>query len=232
MAAATSSSLATLPPPAAVSGWACLPCDILLDIFLRVGHRDVLLGAGVVCAAWWRLARDEPALWRRIDPTLPDDEAILCDDACHLPHWLFDEDAAAADHGYDQADRDGPRRCSPQRRAVRGFPRPWQRRPTLPCGQLLGNSFTRDVLLRIISACPKLKSLDIRELDVDQWDQHLRKKCSRIDNVSLPFPSFYIDEESDEEVMAMSTRSQRFGIFDRAISIACECSTWVKRRPR
>ncbi|TVU50387.1 hypothetical protein EJB05_01757, partial [Eragrostis curvula] len=36
--------------------------------------------------------RGGPSLWRRIDLTLPDDDADLCDG--YLPCWLFDEDAS------------------------------------------------------------------------------------------------------------------------------------------
>ncbi|RLN28586.1 hypothetical protein C2845_PM05G18630 [Panicum miliaceum] len=37
--------------------------------------REILSGAGLACVAWWRFARDEPALWRRINLTAaPPDE--------------------------------------------------------------------------------------------------------------------------------------------------------------
>ncbi|CAL4899506.1 unnamed protein product [Urochloa decumbens] len=62
-----SSSTAPLPPVA--TGWAALPRDVLWSLFTELGHREVLSGAGLACVAWRRLARQEPALWRRIDLT-------------------------------------------------------------------------------------------------------------------------------------------------------------------
>ncbi|KAL6622869.1 hypothetical protein ACP70R_032748 [Stipagrostis hirtigluma subsp. patula] len=80
------------PPPAAASGWAGLPRDVLWSVFVRVGQRDVLRGAGLVCAAWWRFARDEAALWRRVDLTEPDGDD--------------DDDDAAEDGEGDLSDSD------------------------------------------------------------------------------------------------------------------------------
>ncbi|KAL6622937.1 hypothetical protein ACP70R_032816 [Stipagrostis hirtigluma subsp. patula] len=53
--------------PASSGGWADLLRDVLWDVFLRLERRDVLAGAGLACAAWWRFAREEPELWRRIN---------------------------------------------------------------------------------------------------------------------------------------------------------------------
>ncbi|CAO2184363.1 unnamed protein product [Urochloa humidicola] len=47
--------------------WAALPRDILLQILGRLQQADVLRGAGLVCASWWRAAVEEPTLWRTID---------------------------------------------------------------------------------------------------------------------------------------------------------------------
>ncbi|CAL4999771.1 unnamed protein product [Urochloa decumbens] len=47
--------------------WAALPRDILLEIFGRLQHADVLRGAGLACASWWRAAVEEPTLWITID---------------------------------------------------------------------------------------------------------------------------------------------------------------------
>ena len=75
------------PPPPAASGWAGLPHDVLWSAFTVLGQREILSGAGLACAAWWRFARDQPALWRRIDlrASAPRDEvktpAKVCDDS-------------------------------------------------------------------------------------------------------------------------------------------------------
>ncbi|KAF8659759.1 hypothetical protein HU200_058221 [Digitaria exilis] len=62
------------PPPA--SGWAALPRDVLWSIFTALGQREVLSGAGLVCAAWRDFARREPVIWRRIDLTTPEDDVV------------------------------------------------------------------------------------------------------------------------------------------------------------
>ncbi|KAL6622938.1 hypothetical protein ACP70R_032817 [Stipagrostis hirtigluma subsp. patula] len=74
----------------ASGGWAGLPRDVLWDVFLRLEQRDVLAGAGLACAGWWRFAREEPALWRRIDLTKPDDDGDRY--VYSIGHWIFDED--------------------------------------------------------------------------------------------------------------------------------------------
>lgn len=75
---------------AAVSGWAGLPREILLDILLRIPQDDVLCGAGLVCSAWWRYSLNEPVLWRRIDVTLPADLTLAANaarDYTIRKHW-------------------------------------------------------------------------------------------------------------------------------------------------
>ncbi|XP_003575531.2 F-box protein SKIP19 isoform X2 [Brachypodium distachyon] len=61
-----SASLAP-PPPPPERDWAALPRDVLWAVFVRAGQRELLRGAGFACAAWWRLARHEPLLWRLVD---------------------------------------------------------------------------------------------------------------------------------------------------------------------
>ncbi|XP_039853262.1 putative F-box/LRR-repeat protein 23 isoform X4 [Panicum virgatum] len=51
----------------AARDWASLPPDILISVFLMLGPTEIMLGAERVCAAWRRVAVDDPALWRRID---------------------------------------------------------------------------------------------------------------------------------------------------------------------
>ncbi|CAM0884223.1 unnamed protein product [Alopecurus aequalis] len=47
--------------------WAELPLDAILAILHKLGHVDILMGAGQVSRSWRAAARDEPELWRRID---------------------------------------------------------------------------------------------------------------------------------------------------------------------
>ncbi|KAL6843132.1 hypothetical protein ACP4OV_026845 [Aristida adscensionis] len=53
-------------PAPAARDWAALPRDLLSAVFLRLGPREVMLGAELACTAWRRAAADEPALWRRV----------------------------------------------------------------------------------------------------------------------------------------------------------------------
>ena len=59
----------TAPPPQAAEArdWASLPPDILISVFLMLGPAEIMRGAERACAAWRRVAVDDPALWRRID---------------------------------------------------------------------------------------------------------------------------------------------------------------------
>ncbi|CAN6172033.1 unnamed protein product [Urochloa humidicola] len=52
------------PPPDWAEG---LPLDVLLCIFHRLDHVQIMMGADKVCCAWRRAAREEPELYRRID---------------------------------------------------------------------------------------------------------------------------------------------------------------------
>jgi hypothetical protein len=56
--------------------WAALPRDILLEILGRLRQVDVLRGAGLACAPWWRAAVEEPALWRTIDVAFNEEDHI------------------------------------------------------------------------------------------------------------------------------------------------------------
>lgn len=64
----------TLP---AARDWAELPVDAILQVFRWLDHVDILMGAGLACRSWRAAARDEPALWRRIDM-----RGFAC-----LPYW-------------------------------------------------------------------------------------------------------------------------------------------------
>jgi len=84
------------PPPPAASGWAGLPHDVLWSAFTVLGQREILSGAGLACAAWWRFARDEPALWRRIDlrASSPRDEDPVSVCEQKTPAKVCDDDSS------------------------------------------------------------------------------------------------------------------------------------------
>ncbi|OEL27804.1 hypothetical protein BAE44_0011178 [Dichanthelium oligosanthes] len=72
-------SSSSAPPP--TSGWAGLPRDVLWFVFTELGQREVLSGgAGLACVAWRHIACYEPAFWRRIDLTSPDDDDTVEDE--------------------------------------------------------------------------------------------------------------------------------------------------------
>ena len=48
------------------TGLHCPGRDIVLDIFLRLGPREVMLGAEFACKPWRSVALEEPSLWRRV----------------------------------------------------------------------------------------------------------------------------------------------------------------------
>ncbi|CAM0913276.1 unnamed protein product [Alopecurus aequalis] len=54
--------------------WAALPRDVLWVILSLVPQTEILSGAGLACASWWRVAVDEPLLWRRIDLATDEEE--------------------------------------------------------------------------------------------------------------------------------------------------------------
>ncbi|KAL6659443.1 hypothetical protein ACP70R_003483 [Stipagrostis hirtigluma subsp. patula] len=64
----TPSSTPAPAPPEARDG-AALPRDVLFDVFLRLGPREIMRGAERACTGWRRAAVEEPALWRRVDMT-------------------------------------------------------------------------------------------------------------------------------------------------------------------
>nr|CAB3482401.1 unnamed protein product [Digitaria exilis] len=69
------------PPPApAARDWAALPSDIVLDVFLRLGPHEVMLGAEQACKPWRHVALEEPMLWRRVglDEDYTDKRWIRC----------------------------------------------------------------------------------------------------------------------------------------------------------
>jgi hypothetical protein len=55
--------------PSEPRDWAALPQDILITVFLKLGPREIMLGAEFVCTTWRRVAVGEALLWRRIDMT-------------------------------------------------------------------------------------------------------------------------------------------------------------------
>ncbi|CAL4947058.1 unnamed protein product [Urochloa decumbens] len=89
-------------PPESWRDYSALPRNVLLDIFSRVPHADILRGAGLVCAPWRRLAVAEPALWRHIDLSAAEDKTLLGRDAAPA-HWQA-MSRAAVDHSAGQCE--------------------------------------------------------------------------------------------------------------------------------
>lgn len=90
-----------LAPAASSKDWAALPSDLLWSVFAAAGQEEILRGAGLACSAWRRAARDEPALWRRID--------LHSDVAAHAADSSFsDDDDDDDDDAGDPADYSVP----------------------------------------------------------------------------------------------------------------------------
>ncbi|RLN05260.1 putative F-box/LRR-repeat protein 9 [Panicum miliaceum] len=53
--------------------WASLPRDVLVAVFGKLDHIEILTGAGQACRSWRRAAREDPSLWRRVDMRGHDD---------------------------------------------------------------------------------------------------------------------------------------------------------------
>ncbi|CAL5007794.1 unnamed protein product [Urochloa decumbens] len=51
----------------AARDWAALPRDILVDVFFKLGPREIMMGAEFACKPWRSAALEEPTLWRRVD---------------------------------------------------------------------------------------------------------------------------------------------------------------------
>ncbi|KAF8775034.1 hypothetical protein HU200_005084 [Digitaria exilis] len=47
--------------------WAALPREVLAAVLRKLDHIEILMGPGQACRSWRCAARDDPALWRRID---------------------------------------------------------------------------------------------------------------------------------------------------------------------
>lgn len=101
--------MAAASPPAAVASkdWAALPSDLLWSVFAAAGQEEILRGAGLACSAWRRAARDEPALWRRID--LHSDVAAHGADSSFSDGGDDDDDDADDSDGYSVPVEDGSR---------------------------------------------------------------------------------------------------------------------------
>ncbi|PUZ67059.1 hypothetical protein GQ55_3G401500 [Panicum hallii var. hallii] len=95
-------------PPLPASGWAGLPHHVLWSVFTVLGQREILSGAGLACVAWWRFARDEPALWRRINLTAapPDEDDTVDDDIDD--EYLSDDDEYLGDNNDESLCDDHP----------------------------------------------------------------------------------------------------------------------------
>ncbi|KAK3122924.1 hypothetical protein QOZ80_8AG0620370 [Eleusine coracana subsp. coracana] len=49
------------------TGWAALPRDILVIVFLKLGPRENMRGAEFACKHWRRAALYESELWRNVE---------------------------------------------------------------------------------------------------------------------------------------------------------------------
>ncbi|KAF8666368.1 hypothetical protein HU200_053471 [Digitaria exilis] len=167
------------PPPA--SGWAVLPRDVLWSIFTALGEREVLSGAGLVCAAWRDFARREPAIWRRIDLTTPEDDVVeedgSDDDETNIIICKMEEvPSSKGSSRWKAMTLTAIDRSAGQCEAFWG-------RADDEVLLHLADSFTKNVVMKIVDKCPSLESLKITNLPINRWDDQMRYKFG-----SLPSP--------------------------------------------
>ncbi|TVU15701.1 hypothetical protein EJB05_39238, partial [Eragrostis curvula] len=174
-----------------------LPTDVLLAIFHRLDHADVLMSVDSVCREWRRAARDEPSLWRRITvrwhfvddfflrclnsqaPFLKSLRLIYCDlvslgglAAAVTAHPLLEELELSL--------------CGNIRRNWASF-------------QQCSHRVTNEGLEAILDSCPKLEYLDIRHCFNIEVDTTLLSKCSGIKTLRLP------DDPTDDYELEIQT---------------------------
>ncbi|CAN6244146.1 unnamed protein product [Urochloa humidicola] len=75
-------AVAEVEAEAEVCDWAEMPSDALAAVFGKLDVAEILMGAGLVCRVWRRLAATDPTLWRRVD-------------LCHQGDLLETEEAEA-----------------------------------------------------------------------------------------------------------------------------------------
>ncbi|KAF0889158.1 hypothetical protein E2562_022429 [Oryza meyeriana var. granulata] len=198
-------SSATLPPPAVSRDWAALQRDLLLSVLAAAGHEEILRGARLACSAWYRAARDEPALWRRIEQhgeaAAPDDD----DEYAPLDRFrlsLFDVSKPDPDD-YDPKGWKAMPRAAVDRSA--GQCVAFSGRANDKLLLYLADNFTKSVILSILNSCPNLRLLDISNVAYLKMDEELRMKCLKIKDLCLP------PEGSSESDDVLQQRRRRGG---------------------
>ncbi|CAO2197325.1 unnamed protein product [Urochloa humidicola] len=195
-------------PPESWRDYSALPRNVLLYIFSRIPHADILRGAGLVCAQWRRMAVSEPALWRHIDLSADDDEILSGRNA--PAHWqamaraAVDRSAGQCESFRGRADSDFLAYLadrSPNLRSIhvtswiyvteRGFvdgvikKLPLLERLVMWRGFFPGSS---EVMRAFLDHCPRLDLLDVGGcINSYALGYRTRERCERtIRNLRLP----------------------------------------------
>ncbi|KAL6646196.1 hypothetical protein ACP70R_017804 [Stipagrostis hirtigluma subsp. patula] len=194
-----------LPPPETVPDWASLPHDVVVEIFSRLRHADILGGAGLACAPWRRAAADEPTLWRRIDLGFDDGDRIdNVTGAARLAmaRAAVDRSAGRCESFCGPVDRHVLvylAAGAPLLRSLHVVYAPWCL-PEAFSGRVIaklrmlerlvlgGGLFLRSTLLELLEHCPRLEVLQAGDCTADRViGSRLRLRCRRkIKVVSLP----------------------------------------------
>ncbi|RLN04187.1 putative F-box/LRR-repeat protein 22 [Panicum miliaceum] len=164
--------------------WAALPRDILLEILGRLQQVDVLRGAGLACAPWWRAAVEEPALWRTIDVAFNEDELIntqAWEARVAMARSAVDRSAGQCESFRGVADRHLlaylAARSSPSLRSLHVafwclpdafVDRVLTKLPMLERLVLVHGRVLKGTLLGLLEHCPRLEVLDAGDSTIDK----------------------------------------------------------------
>ncbi|KAF8775018.1 hypothetical protein HU200_005067 [Digitaria exilis] len=188
----------TASPPPPATDWAALPSDIVLDVFLRLGPHEVMLGAERLCKPWRRVALEEPTLWRRVGF----DRVDYYDERWMRCHYSVEEKMllAAVDRAKGQCEAfKGDCEDDYLRRLVRSA-------PFLKSLSIKHYSYYQSGERRlVVEALKKLSFLEDLEINFTYsivWDksmlQSICKACPRLKKLLVMYASAY-DLECDED---------------------------------
>uniref|UniRef100_A0A804R7I9 F-box domain-containing protein n=1 Tax=Zea mays TaxID=4577 RepID=A0A804R7I9_MAIZE len=197
------------PAPSEPRDWTALPQDILITVFLKLGPREIMLGAEFVCTTWRRVAVGEALLWRRIDMI-----SAFYPARRSMARVALDRSAGQCEAFWEFCDsemllylvkrklrirfRTGGYYCGDDwmmNEIIGTFTRMSELRSLA----LLDCDLTAEGLTAILDHSPVLEDLYITGYFDGIMDAELCAKCAKVKKLTLPDISDSDEEESDEE---------------------------------